>query len=131
MSRAHPMSKRAVTRLFVGGIAAVTAGVVLVLAGVWAAFASDLVVTVTLVVIGSLALLAGAVAGVASWVGALFNTAQLDDKTWFASLLVLGLLGVGVLAMAAYVVAGPDGTRRNTTPAGIAPAFTRQEMEVR
>src|SRR6266511_5654412 len=65
MSRDHPMSKRTITRLFVGAIVAVAAG--LVLAALWAAVASDLVVTGTLAVVGSLAMLAGAVAGVVSW----------------------------------------------------------------
>jgi hypothetical protein len=124
------MSKRTITRLFVGGILAVAAGLVLVLAAVWAAFASDLTVTVALVVVGSLAALAGAVAAVVSWVGALLNTAQLDDKTWFVSLLVLGLFGVGVLAMVAYVIAGPDGTSPDTASGGMPPALTGHKTEV-
>jgi hypothetical protein len=130
MSRDHPMSKPTITRLFVGAIVAVAAGLVLVLAAVWAAVASDLVVTVTLVIAGSLAMLTGAVAGVVSWIGALLNTAQLEDKTWFVSLLVLGLFSAGLLAMAAYVLAGPDGTSRGAAPAGIAPAPTQQETEM-
>jgi len=40
MSRDHPMSKPTITRLFVGAIVAVAAGLVLVLAAVWAAVAS-------------------------------------------------------------------------------------------
>ena len=130
MSRDHPMSKPTITRLFVGAIVAVTAGLMLVLAAVWAAVASDLVVTVALVIVGSLAMLTGAVAGVVSWIGALLNTAQLEDKTWFVSLLVLGLFSAGLLAMAAYVLAGPDGTSRGAAPAGIAPAPTQQETEM-
>lgn len=110
MSRERPTSKRTITRLFVGGIVAFGAGLVLVLAAVWAAFASSLALTVALVVVGALAMLAGAVAAVVSWIGALLNTARLEDKAWFVSLLVLGLFGVGVVAMVAYVLAGPDGT---------------------
>lgn len=128
--RDHPMSKRTITRLFVGAIVAVTAGLLLVLAAVWAAVASNWVVTVTLVVVGSLAMLAGAVAAVVSWLGALFNTVQLEDKTWFVSLLVLGLFSAGLLAMVAYVLAGPDGTSRGEAPAGIAPARNQQKTEV-
>jgi hypothetical protein len=50
----------------------------------------------------------------AAWIGALVNTYQVPDKTWFAVLLVGGLLGfafglVGFAAMVAYLVAGPDG----------------------
>ena len=127
MSRDHPMSKRTITRLFVGAIVAVAAG--LVLAALWAAVASDLVVTVTLAVVGSLAMLAGAVAGVVPWMG-LLNTAQLEDKTWFVSLLVLSLFSAGLLAMVAYVLAGPDGRRPGVSSAGIAPALTQQETEM-
>jgi len=122
MSREHPMSKRAITQLFVGAIVAVGAGLVLVLAAVWAAVASDLVVTVTLVVVGSAAVLAGTVAGVASWLAALLNTAQLEDKTWFLVLLVLGLLSFGFFAMIAYVLAGPDGARREAAYPSVAPS---------
>lgn len=126
----YAMSKATITRLFVGAIVAVAAGLVVVLAAVWAAFASDVVVTVALVAVGSLVLIAGAVAGVVSWIAALINTAQLDDKTWFVSLLVLGLCSAGVLAMVAYVLAGPDGTSPNPAGAGIGPALTQQESEV-
>jgi hypothetical protein len=47
---------------------------------------------------------------VVSWIGALLNTWQLEDKTWFASLVGLTLFGLAVPAMVAYVIAGPDGT---------------------
>jgi uncharacterized membrane protein len=121
------MSKKNVTRVFVGAIAAVGAGLVLGFAALWAALASDAIdlggsdvidvnggsgawTALGLVIVGSLAILAGTVAAVVSWIGALLNTWQLEDKMWFASLLALGLLGFGVVAMVAYVVAGPDGT---------------------
>jgi hypothetical protein len=75
-------------------------------AGAWTALG--------LVVIGSLAVLAGVIAAVLSWIGALLDTWQLDEMTWFGSLLAaLGLLGFGVVAMIAYVVAGPDGTKQS------------------
>ena len=82
MNRARPMSKSTITRLFAGALVAVAAGLVLVLAAVLAAVASDPVVTVTLVVAGSLALIAGGVGGMASWIGALLNTAQLEGDTF-------------------------------------------------
>jgi hypothetical protein len=50
-----------------------------------------------------------------AWIGALLNTAQLDDKTWFVVLLLLGLFSFGLLAMIAYVIAGPDGAVRRVT----------------
>ena len=128
------MSKRKVTRLFVGATVAVGAGLVLGFAALWAAMASDAIdlggsdvvdvnggsgawTALGLVVVASLAILGGTVAAVVSWIGALLNTWQLEDKTWFASLLALGLLGFGVVAMIAYVVAGPDGTKQSMAPA--------------
>ena len=45
-----------------------------------------------------------------SWIGALLNTWQLDSKTWFAVLLLLGIFNLGFFAMIAYLIAGPDGT---------------------
>jgi hypothetical protein len=46
------------------------------------------------------------------------------------SLLVLELFSLGLLAMAAYVLAVPDGTSRGAAPAGTAPAPTQQETEM-
>jgi hypothetical protein len=60
-------------------------------------------------------MIGGAIGGLVSWIGALLNTAQLEDKTWFIILLVLGLLSFGLFAMIAYVIAGPDGTRQSAT----------------
>jgi hypothetical protein len=70
------------------------------------------VVALVLVIVGSLAILSGSIAAVVSWIGALLNTWQLQDKMWFTALLALGVLGLGVVGMIAYVVAGPDGTVR-------------------
>jgi hypothetical protein len=126
------ISKKNVTRLFVGGSVAIGAGLVLGFAALGAALASDAIevggsdvidvnggtgawAALGLVIAGSLAVLGGTIAAVVSWIGALLNTWQLEDKVWFASLLALGLLGVGVVAMIAYVVAGPDSTSQTGT----------------
>ena len=133
------MSKKNVTRLFVGAIVAVVAGVVLGIAALSAALASDAIdlggsdyidvnggsgawTALGLVIVGSLATLGGTIAAVVSWIGALLNTWQLEDKLWFGSLLAGGLLGLGVVAMIAYVVAGPDGAQQSVAPPGIAGA---------
>ena len=71
-----------------------------------------LVWTIAARVIASLVIAAGSVAAIAAWVGALLNTYRLQDKTWFAALLVLGVVSLGWLAMVAYVFAGPDSTSR-------------------
>jgi hypothetical protein len=133
------MSKRNVTRLFLGAIGAVGAGFVLGFAALLIALGSDAIdvggsdvidvnggsgawTALGLVIVGSLAILGGAVAGVVSWIAALLNTWQLEDKAWFASLLALGLLGFGAVAMIAYVVTGPDGTKQTVARPGIAGA---------
>ena len=127
------MSKSTVTRLFVGGIVAVVAGVFLVIASALIAYFSGAFVlsgpdvvgiqptpqALTFVVLGLLglvALIGGGISGLVAWIGALLNTAQLEDKTWFILLLVLGLLSFGFVAMLAYVIAGPDGTRKSYPP---------------
>jgi hypothetical protein len=133
------MSKKNVTRLFVAAAVACGAGVVLAIAALWAALASDAInlggdhvidvnggsgawSALVLVVVGSLVILAGIVTAVVSWIAALLNTWQLEDKVWFGSLLVSGLLGFGVVAMIAYVVAGPDGTSQGLARPAIAGA---------
>ena len=122
------MSKGTVTRLFVGSVVAIVAGILLGLTAVIAAFANGVFVMsgpdvaglnsspfawtmAMLAVVAGLAVAGGAVGGLVAWIGALINTAQLEDKTWFIILLVLGLLSFGFIAMIAYVIAGPDGTR--------------------
>jgi len=130
------MSKKSVTRLFVGAAIAFVAGLVLGAAALSAALASDAIefggnyavevhggtgawTALALLIVGSLLTLAGTVAAVVSWLAALLNTWQLEEKTWFWSMLSFGLLGFGVVAMFGYVFAGPDGTtesRRGVVP---------------
>jgi len=122
------MSKPIITRLFVGGLVAFVAGLVVTIFAGLAAFAgTDITVNGTevtrvridtatwwsigIATIGVLAMAGGAIAGLVAWIGALINTAQLPDKLWFILLLVLGLFSFGLIAMIAYVLAGPDSTR--------------------
>ena len=49
-----------------------------------------------------------------SWIGALLNTSQLESKTWFLALLLLGIFNFGFFAMIAYLIAGPDGANGST-----------------
>jgi len=56
-------------------------------------------------------LLLAAVTHFVAWIGAVLNTANLPDKTWFVVLLVVGLLGFVFIATIAYVIAGPDGLK--------------------
>jgi hypothetical protein len=133
------VNKATVTRLFLGSVIAIVAGAVLAFAAVWIAYANgnfvmdgpDVVgisstpftwVMIAIMAVSVLAVIGGAIGGLVSWIGALLNTAELTDKTWFILLLVLGLLSFGLVAMIAYVLAGPDGTRQRVLQEGHAPA---------
>jgi len=127
------MSKPTVVRIFYGSVVAVVAGLILGFLAVWGAFASGAFVMdghdvvglnttgyawllVLVAGIACFAIVGGAIAGMVAWIGALLNTVQLDDKTWFILLLLLGIFSFGLVAMIAYVIAGPDGTRRGALP---------------
>jgi hypothetical protein len=139
------MSKSVITKLFVGSVVAFVAAILLAIVAVFGAFAggafqvegNDVVgfnssaftwSMIGLMVIAGLAMACSAIGGLVAWIGALLNTARLDDKVWFILLLVLGLLSFGFVAMIAYVIAGPDGMaqpvagREPTFHAGGAPA---------
>jgi hypothetical protein len=120
------MSKSTVTRIFVGSAIALIAGAVVMIAVVWIAIANDVFIQQgpndfavqgsalawSLLgpgILAGLAMTAGAVGGFVAWIGALLNTSQLESKTWFLVLLLLGLFSFGFFAMIAYVIAGPDG----------------------
>jgi hypothetical protein len=119
------MSKLTVTRLFIGAAVAFVMGLVLGLVTVVVALANGVVTIggadavavdgeavggiVVWLVVATLLVGGGTLLAIVSWIGALFNTARLEDKTWFIVLLVLGLASFGWVGMIAYVVAGPDG----------------------
>ena len=121
------MNKATITRVFVGSVIAIAAGLVLFFAAGIAAIANSSFVmngpdvvgiqstplALTMIIVGSvgiLAMIGGGIAQLVSWIGAVLNTARLEDKTWFVVLLLLGLVSFGFVAMIAYVIAGPDGT---------------------
>jgi hypothetical protein len=122
------MSKTTVTRLFIGGVVAVTSGAILAIAAVWIAIANNVFVMNGPDIValrgsalawsllgfgaaGGLAVVVGVVTGVVASIGALVNTWQLESKAWFIALLLLGIFSLGFFAMIAYILAGPDGTR--------------------
>lgn len=45
------------------------------------------------------------------WLAALLKLGTQRAWAWFAAVLVLHLIGLGVIGMAAYAMAGPDGSR--------------------
>lgn len=91
------MSKATVTKLFISGGLAIIAGGMLAIAAIWFAIASNVFVMngadvvavrgsalawslLGVALVGGLAIMAGAIAGLASWIGALLNTVQLDKR---------------------------------------------------
>ena len=132
------MSKSSITRFFVGSLIAVAGGVVLIATAVLVGFASGSFVLdgpdvaglrssplawsmIGVGLVGVLALVGGGIGQFVAWIGAMLNTARLEDKTWFVVLLVLGLLSFGFVAMLVYVIAGPDGNREAPPQALAAP----------
>ena len=130
------MSKRMIARVFGGSLVALAAALILLLAAGGIAYANGSFImdgpdvigvtstpfTWSMIALAGLAVLTmfGAlVAQFAAWIGALVNTAQLPDKTWFVILLVMGLLSFGFIAMLIYLFAGPkdpEPARQATSP---------------
>ena len=67
-----------------------------------------------------LVLLATGIVMLVMWIGALIRLAQERAWDWFVGVLVLHLVGLGIIGMVAYAVAGPPDTDmvviRPTTP---------------
>ena len=133
------MNKATVTRLFIGSIIAVIAGAILAVAAVWLAIANDVFVMsgpdiegirgsalgwslLGAGLVGGLAVAVGLIGGLVSWIAALLNTWQLETRTWFAVLVLLGIFNLGFFAMIAYLIAGPDGTTAAATRGAQVPA---------
>jgi hypothetical protein len=129
------MSKFTITRIWIAGLIALAAGLIVGGAGLGLLLAYgghfapalsgsgyDFIPTIngyfwamiSLMVVGFTVAAAGGVTQLAAWIGALVNTYQLADKAWFIVLVATGLLGlgfglVGFAGMVAYVIAGPNG----------------------
>ena len=133
------MRKSTIGGVWLGGLAGIAGGVVAILVGVFLmlaeggtrsgdagnqdftpAFDAFFWWMVGLITVGGLVVLAGGIAQVVAWIGALINTYALADRTWFIVLLIAGAAGVvglaiaGFVAMAVYLLVGPD----STAPAG-------------
>lgn len=122
------MTKSLVVKLFWGSLIGLVAGFVLMGITFALAISNDIFIMsgpdvtgiksgvlswtlLGLIALAVLLLLVAAVAHFVAWIGAVLNTAQLPDKTWFVVLLVVGLLGLVFIATVAYVIAGPDGVK--------------------
>jgi hypothetical protein len=106
------MTKSLVTKVYAGGFVVWLIGLIVVFAshqnGAGAA------IGFILAGLGGLALLIG-------WIIALVLTAQARRWGWFVALLVLGLIGLQLIIMLIYLIAGP---REAETAMGPAPMTT-------
>jgi hypothetical protein len=129
------MTKSAITRTWIVGlaalavgliVAAVSIGLMLGYGGTFTAkvdgngynfvpnFDSFFWTTVMVMIGGFFIAAVGGLVQLAAWIGALANTYRVPDKMWFVILLLSGLLSfavpiIGFAVMAAYVIGGPDG----------------------
>jgi hypothetical protein len=127
------MSKSTITKTFVGSLVALAAGLVLLVVAGGLAYANgnfvmdapDVVgvrsspggwALILLAVVGLLAMIGAIIGQFVAWIGAVINTAQLPDKTWFIVLLVCGLLSFGFVAMVIYLIAGPKDAQPRPVP---------------
>jgi hypothetical protein len=139
------MTKSLITKTWIGGLAVFAAGIIVAVVGVFLMLAYGgtftqvagtndynfdpnlngfFWITIGLMVTGGVIAFIGSIAQFVAWVGGMINSYALPDRTWFAVLLIGGVLSfafapLGFAAMLAYVIGAPDGTpyRQLQTPA--------------
>lgn len=132
------MSRSVIAKLFYGSLAAIVLAIVLITVAVGLVIATssllmdgrDVVgvrapfggVLFALAALASLILIVASVAQLVAWVGALIETAALENKTWFVVLLVTGILGLVLVPMLVYLLAEPDPRRAAPTDSAAVPA---------
>ena len=115
------MSKRVTTRWYIGAwvVDAVSAIVFLVTAHTQTSSTGvSAIGTSPISVVAWLLAVACGIVMLVMWIGALVRLGQLNSWGWFVFMLVLQLIGLGIIPMVAYAVAGPED----------APAFTRPSV---
>ncbi len=110
------MSKRITTRWYIGAwivwlvafvaMIALSRGVVAMIALSRGAQASSS--PAPGVMVAYLVMFVAGVVMLVMWIGALIKLGQLHTWGWFAAVLVLHLIGLGIVGMIAYAMAGPD-----------------------
>jgi MFS family permease len=130
------VSKRTVTRIFVASLIAIAGSLVLLFTAGGLAYANDVFVMdgpdvvgvrgsafgwwmLGLAIVAAITLIGALIAQFVAWIGAVLNTSQLPDKTWFLVLLITGLLSFGFIPMIIYLIAGPADSQ--PLPPSVAP----------
>ena len=126
------MGKPMVSKIFIGSLIAIVAGVFVVAFGFLIALSTGTLVmegpdvtgftlsstapaAFSLALLGILGIVAGGIGQFIAWIGALVNTSRLQDKTWFVVLLVLGLLSFRLRPDRAGLRHGRPRRHRGTT----------------
>ena len=138
------MTKSLITKVWIAGLAVFAAGIIVALVGVFLMLGYGgtftqvagtnnynfnpnidgfFWVTIAIIVTGGVIALIGSIGQFVAWIGGMVNSYALPDRTWFAVLLIGGVLSfafapLGFAAMLAYVIGAPDGTpyRQAQTP---------------
>jgi len=132
------MRKSTITRVWLAGIVAIALGLVASAIAVGGIFCSSGSYTtgldghvtgfqprldsyfwslVALTVVGGIVALAGGIAQLVAWIGAMANAYHLPDRMWFLLTLLLGLVGFGLVVMILYVLLAPDSYEETSRPA--------------
>ena len=100
------MSKRVTTRWYIGGwLVYLVALVAVIVAGRGLHASSS---PPTGILLGYLVLLVSGVIMFVMWIGALVRLGMQQAWGWFAGVLVLHLVGLGIVGIVAYAVSGPE-----------------------
>jgi hypothetical protein len=99
------MSKHTTTRWYIGAwIVAVIAMIVIVIGARSTAGSTP---PPTLMIM-SFVMIASSLVMLVMWIGAVVRLVQLSAWGWFVGVLILQLIGLGIIGMVAYAIAGPD-----------------------
>ena len=99
------MSKRTSTRWYIGAWVVAAIGLAIAYSsGHWANGGTSM--SALTAIAWGVAIIAGLVMLVA-WIGALVHVGQLHSWGWFAALLILQVILLGIIGMVAYALAGP------------------------
>jgi hypothetical protein len=104
------VSKRTSTRWYIGAwVVGVLASVVFFLSAHRGMTGTAFFVTGTtpLSVTAWVVAIIAAIVTLVAWIGALIRLGQIRRWGWFAAVLILQLIGLGIIGMIAYAVAGP------------------------
>jgi hypothetical protein len=113
------VSKRVTTRWYIGAwvVAAISAIVFFMTAHTQAgSTGASAVGTSPVSVVAWLVVGVCGIVMLVMWIGALVRLGQLHSWGWFVFLLVLQLIGLGIIPMVAYAVAGPEDAGTVTRP---------------